>query len=433
MEKQTIIQELHRLKDLWNKILPLTEKAFKVGISKGKATDIRNKESEKKYHYNSQIKIPNELSTFNAAEVESEIAYRHKQKCLKAAKKKLSVVRILLMIATIIGIVITTAPHILNIIGNELSAYDSFTSSIGFTLRDDMADFQNVISIVLAVFSAGSQALTVLLAGVAVSSMVKSKAYSRVPEIGKAHKGVWIAFMIVVGIFGMFTWVTVNPVGILALIPTFVLFPILKASVSKLEDSRCPVPTTDEAVRLDKARAEDAKNHSANEAARKDANAKERKAFEARQKKFVADCDAEIAGYAEQIEQLTDEIAALRKQADSEILSDKDNNLDTIERLLNYLENGRADTLKEALHMVDLDKEREKDREAQMQFAQMQAELNRQEARRYNDQRLAEQRAHNEHMQREYDRHNAQVEREQAEHNREMQREIDRLKDKLDS
>ncbi len=435
MEKQNVIQELHRLQDLWNNIIPLTEKSIKTAFSKGETEERRKKESEATYRYNPKIKIPNELSTSNAAEVESKIAFRHKQDCLNAAKKKMSVVRVLMMLATIFGIIFTVVPHISNIIGDELSVYDSFTESIGFTLRDDVAEYQSVISTVLALFSAGSQALTVLLAGIAASSIIKAKACSRVPEFGTAHKGLSIAAFLFLGIFGIFTWITVNPTGILAIAPIFVLMLILKAVVSKLKESAHPLPTADEYDLLEKAKAEDIKNREANDVARKEANAKDKKLFETRQKKYIADCDKEISEYEEQIEQLTDDIAAFTKQTKSEVISNKDNNLDTINRLLNYLENGRADTLKEALHMVDMDREREKDRETQKQIARMKlendrfmAELDRQEAKRYNDQLLAQQRAHNERVQREQDRHNAQMEREQEAHNREMMKELEKIK-----
>ncbi len=439
MEKQAVIQELHRLQGLWNQIVPLTEKSVKVAFRKGDAEDRRKAESEKKYRYDPKIKIANELSTYNAAQVEGEISYRHKQDCLKAAKKKLSAARVLLVIATIVGILIAVAPHALNIVGNKLEVYDSFTGSIGFTLREDMAEYQSVISLVLAVFAAGSQALTVLLVGLAALSIIKGKACSRVPELGKAHTGLFIAATVVLGIFGVFTWIVVNPVGLLSLVPAIVLLPILQSGAAKLADSRIPVATAEEAARLEKAKAEDAKNHEENEAARRAANAREKKAFEARQKKALADYEKEIAAYDRDIEQLTDDIAAMMKQAKSETLSDKDNNLNTVNRLLDYLENGRADTLKEALYMVDMEKEREKDRETQRKIAQMKlendryiAEQERRETRRYNDQMLAQQRDHNERMQRELDRHNAQVEREQEAHNREMKQELDRLKSKMD-
>lgn len=447
MEKQAVIQELHRLKELWTKIVSLTEKSMKVAMNKGEAEERRKSEMVSKYYYNSQIHISNELPTSHASEVQDEIAYRHKKDCLKAAQKKMRMVRTIMIIATIIGLAIALLPNIQIIMDGDFDKFNFFSNvGGGFELREDILeqgdgkDISGMINIVLGVFAIGCQMLTVFLAGLAASSIVKAKACERVPELGRSLKGLWIAATVIVGIFGFFTWVTVAPVGIVSLLPAIILTPILKSKIAKLESSNHPYPTSDESVRLEKAKALDTKNHEANEVARKEANAKKKKEFEANQKKYIADCEKEIANYDAQIELLTDDIAAMMKQAKSEIVSDKDNNLDTVSRLLNYLENGRADTLKEALHMVDMDKEREKDRAAQMQIAQMKlenerymAELDRQETRRYNDQLLAQQRAHNERMQREQDRHNAQVEREQAEHNREMQRELDRLKDKLDS
>lgn len=258
--------------------------------------------------------------------------------------------------------------------------------------------------------------------------------------MGFSLKGLWIALSIVVGLFGGVTWILVNPIGLVGVVLIFIMMLIFRGAMSKLESSESPYPVGDEVTQLKEAEALDAANHATNEAARKAANAKRERAFKKHQKDILDDYARDIDKYEEKIDQLTDEIAALQKQVQSEYISEKDNNLDTIDRLLNYLENGRADTLKEALHMVDMDREREKDRENQRQIAQMQmenerfmAELDRQQAQRYNDQLLAQQRAHNERMQRELDRHNAQVEREQASHNREMKEELDRLKSKLDS
>lgn len=462
MEKKDIIRELHRIQDLWNRIIPLTEKSMMAALSKGDAEERRKSEAASKYHYNPQIKIPNELPTSHASEVESDIAHRHKKDCLNAAQKKMRMVRIVLIIATIISLAITLLPNIQIVMDGDFDKFNFFSAALGGSdSREEDADQDDEvvnmgdlvtdiifagygdgldINIILGVFAIGVQMLAVLLAGMAASSIVKAKACERVPELGHSLKGLWIAASVIVGIFGFFTWVTVAPIGAVSLLPAIVLTPILKSKVAKLESANHPYPTLDESARLEKAKALDAKNHEANEMARKEANAKKRKEFEANQKKHIAECEKEIAHYDEQIELLTDDIAASMKQVKSEILSDKDNNLDTVNRLLDYLENGRADTLKEALYMVDMDKEREKDRETQKQIAQMKlendrymAELERQETRRYNDQLLAQQRAHNERMQRELDRHNAQVEREQAEHHREMQRELDRLKDKLDS
>ncbi len=443
MEKQEIIRELQQKRDIWTKIVSLTSECTSVAMDKATATDYRDSEKERKYHYNSKIKIKDELPIDNAQQVEDEIAYRHRKDCLAAANKKLSLARTVITIATIIGIVITLVPHILNISGGNLDAYANFSGQTNFELREDVDDtdsMQNMIYLVLGIFAAGSQALTVLFAGAAAASSVKSKAYQKVPEINKPMMGLWIAATIVVGIFGVFTWITTGALGALGLLPAFIMSFVFKASMKTLDYSAYPHPTLEESERLAASKAEDAKNQEINDAARKEANAKEEKKFKSEQKKNIENANKEIEEYDQKIEDLTDDIAALMKQVKSENISDKDNNLDTIERLLNYLENGRADTLKEALHLVDLDKEREKDRENQRQIAKMKmendrfiADLERQEAKRYNDEMLAQQRAHNERMQRELDRHNAQIEREQYEHNREMKQELERLKDKIDS
>ncbi len=442
MEKQDIIQELHQKKELWNKIIPLTTQCTMTAVNKATAVEYRDGETNRKYQYNSKIKISNELPVNNAQQVEDDIAYRHRKDCLAAANKKLSLARTVITIATIIGIIITLVPHISNISSGNLDAYANFSGQTNFELREDVDgrdSMQKIIYLVLGIFAAGAQSLTILFAGAVAASSVKAKAYERVPEVKKPLKGLWIATTIIVGIFGVFTWITTGAMGALGLVPAFVMSLVFKAGMKKLDYSAYPHPTLEESERLEAAKAKDVQNSAANEAARKEANAKEEKKFRSTQKKNIENANKEIEEYEQKIEEMTDEIAALMKQVKSENLSDKDNNLDTIERLLNYLENGRADTLKEALHMVDLDKEREKDRETQRQIARMQmendryiADLKHQETKRYNDEMLAQQRAHNDRMQRELDRHNAQIEREQAEHNREMKRELDKIKDKID-
>ena len=437
MEKQAIIEELRQKQALWNKIVPLTEECTRIAAQKGSAIDRRDRVSSKKYLYIPDIKIKNELPENNAKQISDEIAQRHKKDCIKAAKKKLPVARFLLFVATIIGIILTVYPHITNLTGGNMDAYNTFSGLINFNLREDVAEFQEIVNMVLALFCAGAQSLAILLAGVAAASIVKSKACSRVPELGHTLKVFWIVATVIAGMIAAVTWFSVNPIGMVGLVPIVVLLPILIAIMSGLDDSRVPRPTADEYTRLEKAKEEDARNMAANETARREANAKEEKKFKLQQKKHIDEYTKEIADYDLQIDTHTSTIANLMKQTGSSVIPEKDNNLYTITKLLDYLENDRADTLKEALHMVDMDKEREKDRATQLRIAQMKmendrylADLDRKETQRYNDQLLAQQRAHNESVKRELDRHNAQIEREQEELNREVKKEIERLKNK---
>lgn len=209
---------------------------------------------------------------------------------------------------------------------------------------------------------------------------------------------------------------------------------ICNASAGKLPYAKYSYPTQEEAVRLEEARKKDAQNQATNEQAIRDENEKARKKFVEAQKKLTKEYNAQIDDYEKEIDALTDDIATLMKQTKTELLSEKDNNRNTIEMLLNYLENGRADTLKEALYMVDMAKEREKDRETQREIARMQAETDRfmaqlkqDEDRRFNNELLAQQRAHNERVQREQSRHNSEVEA----HNREVERELERIKNNM--
>lgn len=436
MEKQAVIKELREKQVLWNKIVSLTTQCTNVAMKKAEAVDQKESEVKRKYHYNPSIKISKTLPTDNEQAVQDDISYRHSGECLKAAKKKLGKLRVLSLLFMVVALAITLFPHISNFANNDMTAYANFSGSIDYEFRSDAfgdsTDLaQNITYVVLAIFSMACQVAMMFFARLAVFSIAKSSASNRVPSIGGSKKGLWIALTCVVGIFALFTWISATPIGILSLVPYVLLLIISLSSVSKLAYSSMPVPTPEEDEKLRIAKAEDAENHAKNESARKAANEKAQKLFNESQRNNVEAYTKAIEQYDQEIEQLTDDIAALMKQAPSEILSKKDNNLNTINSLLNYLENGRADTLKEALYMVDMEKEREKDRETQRQIAQMQmendrfmAQLEYNETKRYNDEMLAQQRAHNERIQREQSRHNAEVES----HNREMEKELERIK-----
>ena len=427
MEKQEVIKELQRVRAVWDRIIPLKEQSTKIAADKERTLQYRAEEENSRYHQNPHIKISKELPTSQASEVEMEIAARHKRDCLAEAKKKLSTVRILVLLAALIGIIFTAVPHVSSIASDQLDDYAPFADSLGLTLREDVADFQSMIGLALAVFSIISQTLAVIFVSLAVSSLIKASACARVPELGRAHKGAAIAAMVIFGIFGCFTWFSLNPVGICAIIPAILVFFIMKGSVSKLDSSAPPCPTAEESARLEQAKAEDRKNSDANAQARKDANAKAQKAFETDKKKSLAEYDLAIEGCDRALADINGQLATLTKEVRSEIIPDGDNNPDTVAHLLNYLENGRADSLKEALHLVDLDAEREKDREMQTRIALLKlqndlfiAELDREEEKRRNDQLIENQRLHNDH-----------IRREQENHNRKVQDALDKLNEKL--
>lgn len=436
MEKQEVIKILREKLALWNKIIPLTTRATTVAMQKAQVMDDLEKDSQKSYHYNSQIKIKEVLPTHNENAMQEEIRSRHSYDCLVAAKKKFAPLRVFLIVAIVIGIVITVTPHIMNLFGGKMDPYLKFSSTIGFTLngmafQEYGLDIEQLTAVVLAVFSLGAQGLTVFLAGIAALSSLKKKIKNRVPSFANPSKGFWVAVTVIVGIFGLFTWIVTSPVGLVSLAIIIIASLIANASTSKLPDAAFPHATPEELKKLQEAKKLDEKNRVTNEMECKAENEKAKKKFLDEQKKYAMQCKKEIADYEKEIDELTDEIAALKKQVDTELLSEKDNNYNTIEQLLNYLENGRADTLKEALYMVDMAKERERDRETQRQIAHMQmendrfmAQMKRDEDRWYNDQRLAQQRDHNERIQREQSRHNAEVEA----HNREMERELEKIK-----
>lgn len=436
MDKQEVIKVLREKLALWDKIIPLMTKATTVAMQKAQAIENLEKDSKRSYQYDSQIKIKKTLPIHNELEIQEQIRFRHSRECLATAKKKFAPLRVFLIVATVIGIIITSAPHLMNLLGDQMDPYLKFASTIGYRVngmafQETGFDIEQLTAWVLAIFSLGAQALTVFLAGLSALSSLKKKIEKRVPSFSSASKGLWVAATVIVGIFGLFTWVVTTPVGLVSLAVIIVASLIANASVAKLPDATLPQATPAELQRLQDAKKLDEENRAANEAERRDENEKAKKKFLDEQKKYAKQCKDEIAAYEKEIDQLTDEVAALKKQVDTELLSEKDNNYNTIEQLLNYLENGRADTLKEALYMVDMAKERERDRETQRQIAHMQmendrfmAQMKRDEERRYNDRLLAQQRDHNERIQREQSRHNAEVEA----HNREMERELEKIK-----
>lgn len=447
MEKTDVIKELHRIKALWSRITPISERLTQLAGSSASVKDRRAAEAKQTYRYNSGIAIANELPVHTAAAVENQIARRHRNDCLNAAKKKLRSTGVFLTVAAIIGMAITVFPHIQIFAAGNLEKYNFFSGFgklgdfflqlvfVRFTDKDGVLSNMDLVHGILAAFTVGLQLVMVLVARMAAASSLKAAACKKVPELGSGLTVLWIAASIIVGIFSAFTWITINPLSALGLLPIIILTPILKAGVSKLKDSRRPLPTLEESARLEEAKAKDAQSQAANDAARKAANDREKKKFETNQKKKLADFDKELANYDQEIDQLTDQMAALMKEVKSTVVADKDNNFNTVCRLLDYLENGRADTLKEALHFVDMQKERELDRENQRMIAQMKmqndrfmADLDRQAAKQHSDQLLAEQRAHNERIQRKLDSHNEKVQREQWEHNREVMKELERIK-----
>ena len=436
MDKQEVIKVLREKLALWDKIIPLMTKATTVAMEKAQAMDQREKESKKSCHYDPNIKIKETLPIYNETAVHSRIKARHSAQCLAAAKKKFASLRVLLWVATIIGLVITAAPHIINFSAQDMSSYLNFANTIDFTFRSDSFQdlgfsIEEITAIFLAVFAFGAQACTIFFAGVTAVSSFKSKIRKRVPEFGANVKGMWMALTVILGIFALVTWITTTPVGLVSLVPVILAALIANAAAAKLPDATLPQATSAELAQLQEAKKLDEKNRAINEAEIKSENEKAQKSFIDAQKKLLKSYDATVTKCEQEIDRLTDEIAALKKQVQTDLLSEKDNNYNTIEQLLNYLENGRADTLKEALYMVDMAKERERDRETQRQIAHMQmendrfmAQMKRDEERRYNDQLLAQQRDHNERIQREQSRHNAEVEA----HNREMERELEKIK-----
>ena len=317
-----------------------------------------------------------------------------------------------------------------------MDCYSKFAAMLGFqfnseAFKDLGANAEQITGIFLAVFSMVVQSAAIFFAHMAAKASLKNKVSQRVPRFARSLRGLWIALSIVIGVIALVTWIGTEPIGLAGIAFIILMSLIFNASAGRIPDATRSYPTTEERKQLEAARIQDAQNQVANDQARSAANDKAKKKFQDMQKQTLRDYDAQIDAYEKEIDALTDEIAALRKQVDTELLSDKDNNYNTIEMLLNYLENGRADTLKEALYMVDMARERERDRETQREIARMQAEtdrymaeLKRDEDRRFNNELLSQQRAHNERVQREQSRHNAEVEA----HNREVEKELERIK-----
>lgn len=438
MEKQEVIKVLREKLALWDKIIPMMTQATTLAMQKGQVVDARDKNAKKSYTYNPDIKIK-ALPVDHAQLVQDDIDSRYFSDCKKKAQKKYKPLRILLTIVMLLALAITLVPHILNFVNGEMDCYMNFGKATGYQATGEAVDDlglnrQTVTSVVLAGFSMLVQCATVFFVSMAAKASLKAKISSRVPGFARSLRGLWIALSIVVGIIALVTWILTEPIGLTAIALVIVFSIICNASAGKLPYAKYSYPTQEEAVRLEEAQKKDAQNQAANNQAIQDENEKARKKFVDAQKKYTKDCNEQIDQYEKEIDALTDDIATLMKQTKTELLSEKDNNRNTIEMLLNYLENGRADTLKEALYMVDMAKEREKDRETQREIARMQAETDRfmaqlkqDEDRRFNNELLAQQRAHNERVQREQSRHNSEVEA----HNREVERELERIKNNL--
>ena len=441
MEKQEVIKVLREKLALWEQIIPLMTKATNLAIQKGQAIDDREKESKKHYTSNPDIKIKKELPTDHAQNVQDSIDYRHREECTKAAQKKFKLLHTLLTVILVIALAITLVPHILNFVNGQMDPYNNFANTLDFKFDSEAfenlgANAEQMTIIFLAVFSMIVQAATTFFASMAAKASLKNKISQRVPRFARSLRGLWIALSIVIGVIALVTWIFTNPIGLAGIALIIVVSLIANASAGKLPDATRSFPTKEEAKQLEEAKKLDAQNQAANTEARAEENKKARKKFQDAQKKLLGEYDAQIDAYEEEIDTLTDQVAALMKQTRTELLSEKDNTYNTIEMLLNYLENGRADTLKEALYMVDMAREREKDRETQREIARMQAEtdrymaeLKRDEDRRFNNEMLAQQRAHNERVQREQSRHNAEVEA----HNREVEKELERLRNESNS
>ena len=101
-------------------------------------------------------------------------------------------------------------------------------------------------------------------------------------------------------------------------------------------------------------------------------------------------------------------------------LAPQDKNLYTVSTLINYFERGKADSIKEAINIFDLE-EREKARDAERKTAQFIADMERRAAL---DRMEREQREHNQAILDSTRR----MEQEQKEHNKKIQKELDDIK-----
>ena len=128
-----------------------------------------------------------------------------------------------------------------------------------------------------------------------------------------------------------------------------------------------------------------------------------------------------IAKEKEEIEKLKNDIATNQRIiATTPGLSPQDKNLYTVSTLINYFERGKADSIKEAINIFDLE-EREKARDLERRTAQFIADMERKAAL---DRMEREQREYNQAILDSTRR----MEQEQKEHNEKIQKELDDIK-----
>ena len=137
-----------------------------------------------------------------------------------------------------------------------------------------------------------------------------------------------------------------------------IVFPVLIALIVVvyviLSRQKTDVLTNAQKRKLDELNAQDAKNRQENQKAQQIAMEKE---SERKQSEIVA-CTSKLNHAADRVAMYAYECANVT------ILHDDDKTVDNIEFLIHKLESGRADTLKEALHLLDDEKERRKERNA---------------------------------------------------------------------
>lgn len=323
MDKSEVICELRAKKSILQRIASLTEECAQSEQQKQGLIAKKGKKARERYQHDAELR--NALPVDNAEKARHEIDKRHAKTSLKSA-------RIVIAVAVVFSIAIYFIALFFfsNINFEEVSTADLAMTSVQST--------------VMFIFS-GCWAYLSLKKKVREILSIELNFFERVVLRSDSTVGAAIVPLIYIVII---SYTQSLPACIASLIPSVCLIPFFvntkkKASYTAASDRR----------QLDEAEKKDAANKATNEKRLMEANAAAETAFKNSQSRSIAHLDSQVESCNSRISQLNREISELKKQVHSEMISDKDNNLEMVTILLDLLETGRADTLMDALKLAD--------------------------------------------------------------------------------
>lgn len=366
MDKSEVIRELRAKKSILQRIESLEEQCRRTESEKQSSLSRIIAKGNEHYQYNDKLR--NDLPVDNAERVRREIDERRRGKRLKSARIVVSAI-VLISIAVFL-----------------VSVYLFYTNF----LPDDFSPDKNsmVVAFSIAII------IVIILAGKWAYSLIKQF------RVGLIVAGALLLFY-AMGFMMVLVAFQGAAICLVTLIPiVFLILYIIKAKKKNYSSL--------ERRQIDEAKRKDAENRVANEKRLAKANTDAAAAFERSKKSSIAQFNWQVEDCNAKIDRMNREINELKKQTHSEIISDRDNNLRTVTLVLDYLETGRADTLKEALRLADVIMKEESINNLRLmteQWEREDAELERrmqiQERRDYEYRIQSEQRRHNEQLEKE--------------------------------